>query len=173
MHLQGKEIVSEATRRAARQLVATSLIVFLAKFYALDLTGLQVFEVSIDPTIVSGAANIVIAFQVATFLVHWGGDFISLDPWNRGDKVNGISRQSAASSVLLKLDAAIEHLELIHASLEHNIKPLKSDENPEILHCSKGFMSNCKRFRDRRLYGVFTRHSISMGFISLCLFWSP
>lgn len=86
MHILGKDLVSTATQKSARQLVATALTVFLAKFYGVDLKGLQIFEVPIDPKVVAGAAFIVVAFQLVTFVIHWGGDFVSLAPWNSSER---------------------------------------------------------------------------------------
>lgn len=114
MHLQGKELVSTATQRAARQLVATALTVLLAKVYGVDLTGLEVFGVAIDPATVAGAAFIVVAFQLATFLVHWGGDWFSLAPWNSGERVAGMPYMNAPARILDKLgliDERLEHTE--------------------------------------------------------------
>lgn len=116
MHLQGKELVSAATQRAARQLVATALTVLLAKVYGVDLTGLQLFGVAIDPATVAGAAFIVVAFQLATFLVHWGGDWFSLAPWNSGERVAGMSRYSAPARILDRMGVIEERLENTEAS---------------------------------------------------------
>lgn len=110
MHLQGRELVSAATQRAARQLVATALTVLLAKVYELDLKGLEVFGVAIDPAIVEGAAVIVVAFQLATFLVHWCGDLASLAPWNSPERVGGFGRISAGAKVLDHIGQTEERL---------------------------------------------------------------
>jgi hypothetical protein len=116
MHLLGRDIVSEPTRRAARILVGTALTVFLAKFYGLDLTGLTIFEVAIDPKVVAGAAAIVILVQLASFLVHWVGDFASLVPWNSAERFNGVARSSAGSRIVDSIGRMDERLELIEAS---------------------------------------------------------
>lgn len=113
MHLQGKELVSTATQRAARQLVATALTVLLAKVYGLDLTGLEVFGVAIDPATVAGAASIVVAFQLATFVVHWGGDWFSLAPWNSATKGNGMSVYGGSARILDEIGQVEERLEKI------------------------------------------------------------
>lgn len=116
MHLQGKELVSAATQRAARQLVATALTVLLAKAYGLNLTGLEVFGVAIDPATVAGAAFIVVAFQLATFLVQWGGDWFSLAPWNSAERFSGVARMDIGARMLDRIGQIEEHLEIAAAS---------------------------------------------------------
>lgn len=111
MHLNGRDIVSPATQRSARQLAATALAVFLTKFYGQPLTGLNVFGVEIQPDIVFGAAFIVVAFQMATFAFHWLGDLAALEPWNSAERVPGLSRIGAASRVVDRIGQVEEQLE--------------------------------------------------------------
>ncbi|MFC3086531.1 hypothetical protein [Tabrizicola soli] len=116
MHLLGRDIVSEPTRRSARQLVGTALAVFLAKFYGLDLTGLKIFEVVIDPKVIAGAAVIVVLVQSGTFLAHWIGDWTSLVPWNSAERFNGMARWSVGSRTIDRIGQLEEMIEVVQNS---------------------------------------------------------
>lgn len=113
MHLHGKEMVSLATQRSARQLVGTSLLVVLAKWYQQPLDGLNVFGVPIDPSVIAGAAVAVVIFQSLTFGLHWLGDLFSLPSWNSAEKLNGMSRYSAGAPVLNVLEELSEKLDTV------------------------------------------------------------
>lgn len=112
MHLQGKEIVSQATQRSARTLVASALIVVLAKQYAVLPADLTLLDVKISEAAVAGSIFWVIGFQVVNHFVHWLGDYRSLDQWNSAEKVNGIGRHGAGSHILSKLDKLIETIDV-------------------------------------------------------------
>lgn len=116
MHLLGRDIVSEPTRRSARQLVGTALTVFLAKFYGLDLTGLKIFEVAIDPKVIAGAAVIVVLVQSGTFFAHWIGDWTSLVPWNSAERFNGMGRYSAGAEIVDRIGQLDEMIEVVQNS---------------------------------------------------------
>lgn len=148
-----------ATQRAARQLVATALTVLLAKVYGVDLTGLQLFGVAIDPATVAGAAFIVVAFQLATFLVHWGGDWFSLVPWNSSERVTGMSRWSVPARTLDQIGVIDERLETV----EDKAKELtgQSDQaaidrlTVELLAVKKGLADLRRSAVNYGRYGLF------------------
>jgi hypothetical protein len=111
MHLQGKDLVSQATQRSARALVATALVVVLAKHYAVLPADLELVGVKIGQTAVSGGIFWVVLFQTINHLIHWFGDYYSISAWNSKEKVNGIGRASAGSHILSKLEQTTESIE--------------------------------------------------------------
>lgn len=147
MHLQGKELVSAATQRAARQLVATALTVFLAKLYELDLDGLQLFGVAINPATVAGAAFIVVAFQLATFLVHWGGDYASLVPWNSAERLNGLQVFEGGFNPVDRIGQIEERIARIEASIENTSEKLGADKADRLLASYKDLRVHIESLR--------------------------
>ena len=111
MHLQGKELVSLATQRSARSLTATAIVIVLAKYFAVLPAELELVGVTISETAVAGAMFWIVLLQAINHLVHWFGDCRSMWTWNSAEKVNGLSRWSAGSNVLSKLDSALENIE--------------------------------------------------------------
>ena len=110
MHLQGNELVSLSTQRSARALSATALVIVLGKHYGVLPSDLELLGVTISQTAVAGAIFWVVGFQAINHIVHWWGDFRSISSWNSAEKVNGLSRYSAGSNILSKLDNSIESI---------------------------------------------------------------
>lgn len=179
MHLLGRDIVSEPTRRSARQLVGTSLTVFLAKFYGLDLTGLKIFEVAIDPKMIAGAAVIVVLVQSGTFLAHWTGDWTSLVPWNSAERFSGMARWSAGSKTVDRIGQVEEMVEVAvnsarqlqgqsdQAAIDRVASEVKSArEEMEKLQRSAIRLSRVANFY---LYGLYL--ALPLIAAGLALFW--
>lgn len=123
MHLQGKELVSQATQRSARGLVATALVIVLAKHYEVLPADLSLIGVTIGQTAVSGAIFWVVGFQAINHLIHWWGDYRSIWSWNSKEKVNGMGRMSAGSHILSKLDKTVEQIEVFLDERSRDTKP--------------------------------------------------
>jgi hypothetical protein len=124
MHLQGKDLVSLSTQRSARALMATALVILLAKHYAVLPAKLLLVGVEISQTAVSSAIFWILGFQMINHVIHWSGDFQSIWSWNSREKVNGLSRASAGSHILSKLDYTLENI-------DDFLKARKRDEKPE------------------------------------------
>jgi hypothetical protein len=124
MHLQGKDLVSLSTQRSARALMATALVVLLAKHYAVLPTHLLLVGVEISQTAVSGAIFWVLGFQAINHFIHWLGDYQSISSWNSREKVNGIGRTSAGSHIVSKLDRTLEAIDVF-------LNTRKNDQSPE------------------------------------------
>jgi hypothetical protein len=111
MHLQGKELVSPGTQRSARALSVTALVIVLGKHYDVLPSDLELIGVTISQNAVSGAIFWVVGFQLINHIVHWYGDFRSILAWNSPEKVNGIAKWGAGSSIVTKLDRTIDNIE--------------------------------------------------------------
>ena len=167
LHFEGQEVVSLATRRAMRNVVATSFAVIIIRYHDVNLDDFTIFELTFGDGAVDRSLIWIHGYLLISWLVSWTGDLFSLGRWNAGE-TTGESGWDGYTELMSRTGKIISTIEDDIKQQPHELKQRTHDELRKL---------NTRQTRHRTcfllyFYGWHLTVPFLLGICAVCLWFA-
>ena len=124
MNVDGQFIINERTEKSSRFLLTIGSTVVLIKYFSVPIEDLTVFNVKAPTRLFDVVAITILTFSLASFLIHWFGDFVNWRVWYKENAVSLFLGKEATLGQVL--NAKLEEL-CVENTEAQGIENLKKD----------------------------------------------